>query len=402
VTRFSGEYKTLRLAQPKKRCQSIERKGFAAIRDDRRLWYHPAVLRILVDYRPALRHRTGVGEYAHNLSAALARRRDVEVALFSSSWKDRLEPDAVAGAATIDVRIPVGLLNFAWHRLAWPPIENLGAEADVVWSLHPLLIPTLTAAQAVTVHDLYFLDHPEATVREIRRDYPRLAATHARRAAAVIVNSEYTKGLVESRLGVAADRVAVCYPGAPAWRVREEPLGPGPILHIGTIEPRKNVEAVIEAYRTLKTAVPDPPSLVFAGRADVAVQKTGDPSVRYLGYVSEEERLELYRHASMLVIASRDEGFGLPVLEAMTIGLPVIAANRGALPEVLGGAGLLVDADSPREIAQAMQRLLADPVLRREQAAKGVARATAFSWDASALRLLDAFRGAVARGHAGA
>ena len=119
--------------------------------------------------------------------------------------------------------------------------------------------------------------------------------------------------------------------------------------------------------------------------------------IRFLGYVSDDERLRLYREASMLAVASWDEGFGLPALEAMTIGLPVVAAERGALPDVLGGAGILVAPDEPAVIAAAMRRLLDDPVLRRQQAASGVKRARDFNWDASAERLLQAFREAVAR-----
>ena len=356
----------------------------------------PAVLRILVDYRPALRQRTGVGEYAHNLSVALTRRGDADVTLFSSSWKDRLSPEAVPGAAILDSHVPVSALNFAWHRLNWPPVENLGAEADVAWSLHPLTIPSQRAAQVVTVHDLYFLDHPEETAREVRRDYPSLAGIHARRADAVIVNSEYTRRLVETRLEVPADRVTVCYPGSPAWRVREEPSVPGPILHVGTIEPRKNVPALIDGYLALEPDCPDAPPLVFAGRLAIPASSSG-PNVHFLGYVSDDERLRLYREASMLVIASWDEGFGMPALEAMAIGLPVVAANRGSLPEVLGGAGLLIDPDDPLTIASAMRRLLDDPALRREQAAKGVKRASDFNWDNSADRLFRAFREAVAR-----
>lgn len=354
-------------------------------------------MRILVDYRPALRQRTGVGEYAHNLSAALVRRGDeAAVTLFSSSWKDRLAPGAVPGAGTLDARVPVSALNFAWHRLSWPPVENLGAEADVAWSLHPLMIPSLHAAQVVTVHDLYFLDHPEETAREVRRDYAPLAGAHARRADAVIVNSEHTRRAVETRLEVPAERVTVCYPGAPAWRVREEPGVAGPILHVGTIEPRKNVPSLVEGYLALAAERPDSPPLVFAGRIVMPVA-TPDRNVQFLGYVSDEERLRLYREASMLVIASWDEGFGMPALEAMAIGLPVVAANRGSLPEVLGDAGILVDPGDPLTMASAMRRLLDDPVLRREQAAKGVKRASDFSWDASAARLLGAFREAMSR-----
>ena len=99
----------------------------------------------------------------------------------------------------------------------------------------------------------------------------------------------------------------------------------------------------------------------------------------------------------MLLIASWDEGFGVPALEAMTIGLPVIATARGALPETLGGAGILVNPGDPDEMAAAMARLLDDPVLRRQQAAKGVKRAADFDWDASAARLIEAFRQAMAR-----
>jgi glycosyltransferase involved in cell wall biosynthesis len=364
-------------------------------------------LRILLDYRPALRQRTGVGEYAHNLAGALCRLAPGDaVTLFSSSWKDRLRRDAVPGASTIDRRIPVSVLNFAWHRLGWPPVERLGAVADVAWSLHPLVMPSRRAAQVVTVHDLYFLDHPEVTTREVRRDYPALAAAHVRRADGVIANSEYTRGLIEARLGIPPDRVTVCYPGAPAWRVREEPSRPGPILHVGTIEPRKNVQALIRAYLALARERPETPPLVLAGRiaSPVAWLAAGDEDgelfrtrVRFAGYVSDAERLQLYREASMLVMASSDEGFGLPALEALTIGLPVVASRRGSLPEVLGEAGMLVDADDTAALSGAMLRLLSDEGLRRAQAAKGVSRARHFNWDDSAGRLRTAFEHALAR-----
>ena len=371
------------------------------------MWYHPAGLRILLDYRPALRQRTGVGEYAHHLATALRPQLGDgdSLTLFSSSWTDRLRRDAVPGAATLDVRVPVQLLNLAWHRLGWPPVERLGAATDVAWSLHPLLMPSTRAAQFVTVHDLYFLDHPETTTGEVRRDYPALAGPHARRADGVIVISEYSRDLVISRLGVPGDRVTVCYPGPPAWPRRGEPAAGGPILHVGTIGPRKNVNAIIKAYLTLGRRHPDVPPLVFAGGAGAPVASLlgGDDhelfhrKVRFAGYVDDEERLRLYREASMLVMASTDEGFGIPALEAMTIGLPVIAARRGALPEVLGAAGILVDPDDRDALASAMEHVLLDAPLRRQLVADGFVQAARFSWDTSAARLLQAFRDGVDR-----
>src|SRR5207245_10794964 len=98
--------------------------------------------------------------------------------------------------------VPVRLLNFAWHRLGWPPIERFAGPVDVAHSLHPLLMPARHAARIVTVHDLDFLDHPERTRAEIRRDYASLAPAHAGEAGAVIAVSEFTRRDVERRLGV--------------------------------------------------------------------------------------------------------------------------------------------------------------------------------------------------------
>jgi hypothetical protein len=127
-------------------------------------------VRVLIDYRPALRQRTGVGEYAHQLATALVPRLapDGEVVLFSSSWKDRLRQSAVPGASILDRRIPVSALNLAWHRLGWPPAEWLAGHIDIAHSMHPLRIPARTAAQVVTIHDLYFLDSPARFAGTIR------------------------------------------------------------------------------------------------------------------------------------------------------------------------------------------------------------------------------------------
>ncbi len=122
-------------------------------------------MRILVDYRPALRERTGVGEYIHQLVRAYAAGGQDEVAVLTSSWKDRPAPGLAAelNAQVIDRRVPVRVLNYAWHRLEWPPVEALAGGVDVVHAAHPLLIPARSAAQVITIHDLFFLSAPERT-----------------------------------------------------------------------------------------------------------------------------------------------------------------------------------------------------------------------------------------------
>ena len=364
-------------------------------------------LRILIDYRPALRQRTGVGEYAHELATALTSilRPPDSLVLFSSSWKDRLMPGVVPGVPIVDARVPVTVLNLLWHRVEWPPVESIAGDVDVAHSMHPLLMPARMAAQVVTIHDLYFLDQPDNAAAEIRRDYPVLAAAHARRADVVVAVSEYTASLVARRLAVDPDRIVICSPAAPPWTPVDRPSTNGPILFMGTIEPRKNVGALLRAYRELLTRRPDAPPLVLAGKVTPACQDVlkaiDEPPlggrVRAVGYVSGADRERHYREASMLVLPSFDEGFGMPALEAMTMGIPVVVADRGALPEVVGDAGLRIDPDDPRALAAAMERVLAQSGVALQASEAGKRQAARFTWHASASRLLDAYRVAVER-----
>lgn len=362
-------------------------------------------MRILVDYRPALRQRTGVGQFAQRLGEALvaALGRDGRVTLFSSSWKDRLPADAVAGADVVDRRIPVRVLNVLWHRVGWPPIERIAGAIDVVQSLHPLLLPARRAAGFITIHDLDFLDHPERTSAEIRRDYADLARSHAARADGILVPSLNTASQVTARLGVAPDRIVVFPPFAPAGRPRREPPPGGPILFVGTVEPRKNVPGLIAAYERLLASVPDAPPLVIAGRVPangerlLAARGAARARIERRGYVSDDERQRLFEAASMLVLPSFEEGFGLPVAEAMCAGVPVVVSNRGSLPELAGDAAIAVDPDDREGLAAAMQRVLSDPALRRRMIDAGFDRIRAFDPAAAARGVLEAYRAAVAR-----
>jgi glycosyltransferase involved in cell wall biosynthesis len=368
-------------------------------------------VRVLIDYRSALRSRSGVGEYTHRLAQALldgsraTGSPSLDLTLFSSSWKDRLSLDPeLAGAKCVDRRVPVSLLNFAWHRLNWPPAELVAGRFDVTHSLHPLILPSRRAAHVVTIHDLNFLTHPERTHAEIRRDYPALAREHARRADAVVVPSRFTAGEVEQRLDVPADRITVCSPGAPEWAPRPNAPDRGYVLFFGTLEPRKNVGTLLDAYERL-LARHDPPELVLAGQATARSQpwldRLGRPPlagrVRHIGYVDPSKRRALYEGAQLLVQPSFEEGFGLPVLEAMTIGLPVIAANRGALPEVLGDAGVLFDAEDPEALACGLDRLLGDRRLAHANVCKGIERSRQFRWEATAARVRNVYQLAVQR-----
>ncbi len=377
-------------------------------------------MRLLIDYRPALRERTGVGEFAHELARALscgaADGAAPHVTLFTNSWRDRPAATLAAempAAKIADVKVPVRGLVWAWNRLEWPPVEWLAGAHDVVHSQSPLLIPTNRAAQVVTVHDLDFLRNPDQMSAEIRRDYPALARTHAGRADAVMVSSHYAAGEVIRELQLPPSRVRVCSPGTPLWsddvrrrRNTSRPLSPGShgkhILFVGTLSLRKNVGTLLEAYARLRVRLPHAPPLVLAGHRTPASarwearcdQPPLKGHVALTGYIDGRQRMDLYTDALMLVLPSYEEGFGLPVLEAMACGVPVIVSSRGSLPEVAGPAASPIDPDDADGFAEQMGMLL-DPAIAASAADRGAAQAARFSWSACAAAALGTYHAAL-------
>jgi glycosyltransferase involved in cell wall biosynthesis len=267
----------------------------------------------------------------------------------------------------------------------------------------------------VTVFDLSFLLFPERFRVYNRLYLSMFTRLSARRADRVIVISESTKRDAVRLLGLDARRVAVVYCGVdetyrplPAEVVEEYRRRRGLperfVLFVGTLEPRKNIAGLIEAYRLLAAGWPrgagEPPALVIAGAKgwyyqDVyqAVQRAElMERVVFTGYVPADELPFLYNAATLFVYPSFYEGFGLPPLEAMACGTAVVVSDRSSLPEVVGDAGVLVNPEEPAAIAQAMHELLRDEEARRVLADKGRRRAAAFSWQRAAQETTAIYR----------
>ncbi len=372
------------------------------------------MLRIAIDARPALSTPTGVGIYVRELCRALAMRPDLELVAFTASWKDDPERflDLSQVRECVHVQFPVRLLNLGWHYLGRPRIERFVGEVDVAHSPHPLLLPSRRAANVVTIHDLDFLHHPERSFREVRRDYPRLVRRAARRADAVITDSEASRSDILAHLPcepaqvhaipLAVDQRLSKPPSEAALdEVRQLTEGAPFLLFVGRLEPRKNLQRTLRAFADSDEAKRVDHRLVLCGPVPGRVEaerwrrlteELGIASrVVMPGYVSRDTLHALYHQATIFLLPSLAEGFGLPVLEAMVSGCPVITSNTSSLPEVAGDAARLVDPRSTDDITAAVDELLKDAELRADLARRGRRRAREFTWAATAAKTVAVY-----------
>jgi len=359
-----------------------------------------------IDFRPALSRATGVGRYFQGLVSGLQEiDRENRYLLLSSSFKERARPETrPANFRLVDRRVPVSVLNALWHRLQLPSFDWLaGCEIDVAHSPTPLRLPSRRARSIVTVHDLFFLDHPEATSREIRRDYAALVRSHVKKADAILANSRTTADAVEARLDVPRERIHVVHAGIDERFLAAEPSGNGSdppyLLAVATEEPRKNLSTLLEAFAILKRRGFEG-SLKIAGGAGLDTPLVVETIVRLgigrevsrLGYVDALELPSLYRNARALVSPSLWEGFGLPLLEAMATTTPLVASDIPVHREVAQDAAVFVPPRDPAALARGIESVWTDATLRTRLEARGLERVREFSWITSAQKTLDLYR----------
>jgi glycosyltransferase involved in cell wall biosynthesis len=367
-----------------------------------------------LDVRPSLWHPTGVGTYVLGLADHMPSLAPQDrFTFFSASARQRYPARAwAANVRLVDRRVPVRGLNFAWNRLGWPPLDALvGARLDLVHSPHPLLVPCRSGKRVVTLHDLFFLKHPDMVQGEARRDYVSLVGRHVRRADGVVCVSEYTAAEARRLLAVPEEKIAVTPHGVdpsfreppPADRVadtlRRFALPRGGILYLGSDEKRKNLVTLVMAYLTLGRKRRAVPPLVLVGPGSQWSQGGSriGPQIRAIGYVTREDVRALFAASAMLVLPSLEEGFGLPVVEAMAAGLPVICSSGSALSEVAADAALLVDARDGNRLALTIERLIEDAALANDLRRRGQERSRQFGWEKTARLTLDFYRKVLGR-----
>ena len=354
----------------------------------------------------------GVSQYIYQVLTHLQAAGPVErITAFVGPAAQPARLPLRAGVAVHATRLPTErpAVRILWEQALQPPllvakgIDLLHSPVNVL----PLLLPT---PAVLTIHDLSFLRFPATFSPAKRRYQAAMTSFSARRARLVLTDSEHTRRDVVRLLGVPSDRVRTVYPGVTelyrpstpaaieAFRSRHG-LTERFFVHVGTLQPRKNLERLISAFSRFKRASGLPHALLlvggkgwlYEGLQQHARREAVEGSVHFVGFAAPEDVPLWYAAAEAMVFPSLYEGFGFPIVEAMACGTPVLSSTASCLPEAAGQAAEMFDPIDIDALAQAMLRIAADPQRRQELRQLGLVQAARFTWERTAQAVLSAY-----------
>lgn len=375
-------------------------------------------MKIAIELQPCLKNRSGVGVYTYELSKRLQAYEQIELQgdVFNFLERNDLKQDLMG----IDFNketcklFPYGVYRRIWHYLPIKYNQLFKREAQLTHFFNFIVPPRIEGKVMNTIYDLTFEFYPETMDKRNLRRIKRDLAYSLERPDKIITISEATKQDMIQHLRVDPSKIEVIYCGVDfkhfnearnnSQSVREKYQLPDQyILYIGTLEPRKNIETLIEAFKRFKIEGDKSNAkikLVLAGKKGwlyegifKKIQELGlEDDVVDLGYIDEIDKPALYQMAQCFVFPSIYEGFGIPVIEAMAAGTPVITTNVSSLPEVAGEAGVLVDPKDTIAIAESMYQLTTNEAKKQELIQKGYTQAQKFSWETSAEKLYRVYK----------
>ena len=377
------------------------------------------MLRIAIDTSPIHPKSSGIGFYVVKLLEELTQIA-VESAIefnpvLQISFKNALRgnfspPDSLRTYTNLKyIPLPIKATNFLIRhpKLFLPLLERSFGSCDIFHGTNYTVYPFRKSRQVLTIYDLTFIKYPQYC-NKIVRAYADRVRRCLRWTDLILTISESSKRDIVEYLGFDADRVIVT-PLASRYGADYEPNVPDfhaydltrPfILFVSTIEPRKNIVGLIEAFDILKRTQKIEHDLVLVGQKGWLYEPIFEriarspyrDSIYHLDYLPDNIVAEFYRRADVFVYPSHYEGFGMPVLEAMTLGSPVICSNNSSLPEVAADAAVMIDAEDPLAIADAIIKVIGDREFRQQLIARGKARSIQFSWHHTAQETLRGYR----------
>jgi glycosyltransferase involved in cell wall biosynthesis len=337
-------------------------------------------MNLLIDGRPLVDNRTGIGVH----TAEIARRLPFDVTIAShAEIRDR------EGLEQLRFRVDPMPLGVLWQQLTLPRID-----ADVLWGPHGTLPITWKKPAIVTLHDFTSITMPLRHRARTLVSFNLFIGASLELATRVACVSRVIADEAMRGFGVPSSKIEIVPNGVDAFFTPGDGAEEDFILFAGTLEPRKGIDDLVDAWR----ALPRPrPRLVLCGGEGWGTRVANDEGIVRTGYVPREKLRDLYRRALVFVYPSHHEGFGIPPLEAMACGAPVIATRTGAIAGYAEGAALLVAPGARDALRDALARVVRDASLRRELRARGPERASSWGWERSATAMSDLVRIAAAR-----
>ena len=370
-------------------------------------------MHVCIDVSPTAQKHAGLGRYAGEVARALSQKGEIDLSLFYNRQGDAELPDYLNHIPYKSVNVG----NKPWRMGVWLsqlthwPLDKTFGATEIFHATNHLLAHFRQARTVYTLHDLIFLQYP-AYHKAYNRWYLTLTMPLYLKAADVIVTpSECSKRDAIKFYGFPEEKIKVIYEApAPTFKPLPHPeeldrvrkiynLPEKYILHVSTIEPRKNLIRLLEAFQPLLAGWPDL-KLVLVGKKGwlyesffERIRALGlEDCVIFPGYVAEADLPAFYQLAAVFAFPSLYEGFGLGPIEAMACGTPVVSSNSSSLPEVVGDAGLLVDPTDTAALSEALRRTLSNVELRANLIDRGLAQAKKFSWVKAADELEDVYR----------
>jgi len=365
-------------------------------------------------------HKTGINWTAQKIIEGLAKtaKQNEYILNYFAIFKFTEKQNYVGSLLKLGCRsnecrwFHSSLYKLLYNFIPIPYSLFFGKKADITHFMNYHVPPGVKGKVVTMVYDMVYKVFPETMNTRTRSMLNLSMKRSCKRADVIVTISQFSKNEIIKYLNVPSEKIVVMPCGVDlelyrpdfdlndVQRIKNHYGIKGKyLLYLGTLEPRKNIDRLVDAFYLLKQHIPNSPSLVIAGRKgwqyDSIFQKVHalglNADIIFTGYVDPADSPILIKGAAAFVFPSIYEGFGLPPLEAMACGTPVITSNVASLPEVVGDAALMVDPFSVESIANALERMILDENLRSELSQKGLERASGYSWDHSVSILLDVY-----------